>query len=93
MDQITQQLRRYMPELRRKYGVRKLGVFNSFLAQHHSGICDLNVLVELDQPLGWAFFDLKMYLERKLQMHIDVFTEDSLKPALREQIMNEIKFV
>ncbi len=82
-----------MPEIRRKYGVRKLGVFNSFLAQHHTGECDLNVLVELERPLGWEFFDLKMFLERKLQMHIDVFTDSSLKPALRDQILAEIKYV
>lgn len=90
MELIAQQLRRYMPDLRRKYGVRRLGLFNCYLAHHHSGVCELNVLVELEQPLGWAFFDLKTYLERKLQMRIDVFTEASLKPALRDEILQDL---
>jgi predicted nucleotidyltransferase len=51
------------------------------------------VYVELEKPLGWKLFELKEYLEQKLELHIDIITPRGIKPALKEEIMSAIQFV
>lgn len=90
---IPKLLKRLKPELHRKYGVTRIGCFDCYIDRHHNLLRDINVIVELEKPLGWDFFELKEFLERKLEVHIDILTERAIKPALRDEIMEEIIFV
>jgi predicted nucleotidyltransferase len=51
------------------------------------------VLVELEQPLGWRFFEMKEWLEFKLGFSIDICTPASLKPALKDEILSQTHYV
>ncbi len=86
-------LHKLKPVLKEKYGVKKIGFFDCFLDKHHNGLCELNVLVELEQPLGWRFFELKEWLEFKLGFSIDICTPASLKPALKDEILSQTHYV
>lgn len=86
-------LRKIKPILREKFGVRRVGYFDCYIDHHHNANCEVNILVELEKPLGWDFFALKEFIERRLGMHIDICTERSLKPALREEILAQTRFV
>lgn len=90
---IISSLRRLHPELWKKFGVTKIGIFDCYLKPHQGTMSDLNVLVELEHPLGWKYFELKSFIEKKLGMHIDIFTPRALKPTLREEILHKTKFV
>ncbi len=89
---IVKQLQRLKGELYNRYGVVKIGFFDCFISHHHNALCDLNVLVELERPLGWQYFALKEYIEEKLEIHIDIFTAKALKPSLREEILSKIQY-
>jgi predicted nucleotidyltransferase len=56
-------------------------------------LCDINVLVELEKPLGWDFFALKEFLQRKLEIHIDIITANAIKPAMQADVMKEVHFI
>jgi uncharacterized protein len=86
-------IRRIKPELRRKFGVTRIGCFDCYIDHHHNKLCDLNVLVELEQPLGWDYFALKEFLQKKLEIHIDIFTPNAIKPAMKEDVMKEVHFI
>ncbi len=90
---IPKQLTRMRYDLERRYGVTRLGCFDCFIDHHHNRLCDINVYVELEKPLGWKFFELKEYLEQKLEVHIDILTPRAIKPALKDEIMAAIEFV
>ena len=90
---IPKQLTRMRSDLERRYGVTRLGCFDCYIDHHHNRLCDINVYVELDKPLGWKFFELKEYLEQKLEVHIDILTPRGIKPALKDEIMAAIQFV
>ena len=90
---IVSTLKRLKGELYKRFGVTKVGCFDCYIDHHHNRLCDINVLVELEKPLGWDYFGLKEYLEKKLEVHIDIFTPRAIKPGLREEIMNSVEFV
>jgi len=85
-------LRKLKPMLREKYGVQRIGYFDLFIDHHHNKLCELNILVELERPLGWDFFSLKQFLEKRLGMSIDICTPNSIRPALRDEIYEHTVF-
>jgi predicted nucleotidyltransferase len=44
---------------------------------------DLDILVDFSGRIGWKFFDLKLYLEQKLSLKVDLVTKEALKKRLR----------
>lgn len=90
---IPRDLQRIKSELHTRFGVKKIGCFDCYIKHHHNRLCDINILVELDKPLGWKFFALKEFIEKRLQLHIDIFTDKALKPALKEEIISQTHFV
>ncbi|MFN8776677.1 MAG: hypothetical protein ACK5XV_07925 [Flavobacteriales bacterium] len=85
-------LHRLKPVLREKFGVKRIGYFESYIDYHHNQHCELNILVELERPLGWDFFALKEFIERRLGMSIDICTPQALRPALRDEIISQTTF-
>ncbi len=70
-------------------GVKELYLFGSVARDEATLTSDVDVLVELARPMGFEFFALKPMLENFLGCEVDVGTPDSLKPALRERVMQE----
>lgn len=85
-------LHRLKPVLREKFGVKRIGYFESYIDYHHNQHCELNILVELERPLGWDFFALKEFIERRLGTSIDICTPQALRPALRDEIISQTTF-
>lgn len=91
--QIDTQLLRLRPELKKKFGVERLAYFDQFLSEHRTYKCQLNIMVELKKPLGWDFFSLKEFLEKKLQLRIDICTPRSIKPAIRGEVNKALHYL
>jgi uncharacterized protein len=77
-----------------KFGVGSLAIFGSVARNEARTDSDIDILVEFDKPVGlFEFIDLKDYLEKVLQSHVDMGTPSSLKPKLREQVPKEAIYV
>lgn len=92
-QEILHNLARLKPELRSRWGVKRIGCFDVYLDKHRSFDCELNILVELERPLGWEFFAMKEWVQLKLRMPIDICTEKSIKPDLKKEVFANIQFV
>jgi uncharacterized protein len=74
----------------RSLGVKSLMLFGSVAKDLASSKSDVDVLVELDEAIGFfEFFRIKHYLENLLQCPIDLGTIDALKEHLRQPILEE----
>ncbi len=93
LEDIEKILKNNKEILREKYFVKKIGVFGSFSRGEETTESDVDILVELFEPLGWEFFDLKEYLEEILTKKVDLGTVDAIRPQLREKILNEVVYV
>ena len=91
-NQILTILRKHAPFLRERFKVKRIGVFGSYARGHEKGTSDVDILVDLHGPIGWEYVDLKEYLEKILEIDVDLVTVKALKPQLREVILKEVVF-
>lgn len=73
-----------------KFKVKKIGIFGSLVRGEDREQSDIDILVELYEPIGWDFVELKDFLEKILQKPVDLVTKNSLKPLIRDQILSEV---
>ena len=74
-----------------KLGVKSLNLFGSVARDQANHQSDVDILVELDECVGFfEFFQIKHYLEDLFQCPVDLGTIDSLKEHLRKTILEEV---
>jgi predicted nucleotidyltransferase len=73
-----------------KLGVKSLNIFGSVARDEANFQSDIDVLVELDESIGFfEFFQIQHYLEDLLQCRVDLGTVDALKEHLRQPILKD----
>ncbi len=90
---IIQTLEREFATLKDRFAVKSLGLFGSIARGDASPSSDVDILVEFDAPSFDHYMDLKFYLEERLGRPVDLVLKGSLKPALRERILREVRDV
>lgn len=90
---IEKRLIALKPVLMKKFKVRNIGVFGSYSQGTETASSDIDILIDLQEPLGWKFFDLKEFLEEELNRSVDLVTRNALKKQLRDKILSQTKFV
>ena len=87
-------LREHEPILREQFGVKKIGVFGSFVRGEERPDSDVDVLVEFrrGQETFDHYMDLKFYLEDLFGRSVDLVMKGAVKRRLREYIMNEVVY-
>ena len=71
-------LQEHMPELEREYGVVSLALFGSYVRGEEQEDSDLDVLVDLNRPMGLlAFIALGDYLSQLVGRQVDLTTTRS----------------
>ncbi|WP_441000645.1 nucleotidyltransferase family protein [Fodinibius sp. SL11] len=73
----------------KKYGIKRAGVFGS-TARGEAQSKDVDLLVKIDKKISLLdFIGIQQELEDELGMKVDLVEYDSLKPALKEDILKE----
>jgi predicted nucleotidyltransferase len=93
LRQILEILRAHRSSLVRKYGIRSIAVFGSYVRQDQSPQSDLDVLVEFERPLGLAFVDLAEELETILGIHVDLVSRGALDQKGYDSIAPDLRYV
>lgn len=89
-----QLIRQLTPTLQKKYQVKKIGIFGSYARAEQTRNSDIDVLVELNKPIGmFAFLDLEQLLSRHLKRPVDLVTKLALKPATKKGILKDTVYV
>lgn len=89
-DAVIQTLKRENTRLSNKFGVKSLFLFGSVAKDEAAPSSDVDLLVEFNQPAGYfVLFSLQDYLEDLLGCTVDLGAPASLKPYLRERVMQE----
>lgn len=89
---ILNKLRELKPILSKEYAVRRIGLFGSFADNSADENSDIDLLVELDKPIGWKFFSLEIYLEKVFGRKIDLVTKNALKEQIKKDILNKVNY-
>jgi uncharacterized protein len=91
-NEILVKLRELKPILNKEYAVKEIGLFGSFSDNTSSEQSDIDIIVELERPIGWKFFTLEMFLENTFDRKIDLVTKNALKAQIKERILDQVKY-
>jgi len=87
-EEILEILKAELPYLREKFRVVRLGLFGSYARGEATPDSDIDILVELEPPMGFfGFIDLEDYLSERLGSKVDLVTPDALKPLIKPRIL------
>lgn len=91
-EEVREILSRNKEELRVRFGVRRIGIFGSYARGEQTPLSDVDVLVELERPIGWEIVDLHRYLEEILNLKVDLVTMGALrrKPHLLQIVQKDL---
>jgi uncharacterized protein len=73
-------------------GVKKIGLFGSYLKDNQNKKSDIDILVKFDYPDFEKYAELLILLEKIFKKKIDLVTESSLRPELK-YVLKEAKYV
>jgi predicted nucleotidyltransferase len=80
--------------LEKEFGLTKIGLFGSYAREEAHSKSDVDIAVEINSPNKFrSFFALKVYLEKHLNLTVDLGIESTLKPIVKQQIEDEIIYV
>jgi len=92
-NDILARLRELKPILYKEYAVKEIGLFGSFSDDTFTANSDIDILVELERPIGWKFFSLELYLERIFNRKIDLVTKNAIKEQIKDTILKQVHYV
>lgn len=76
------------------FGVRRCGLFASFLNEEISSESDVDLLVEFepDQKTFLNFMNLTFFLEEAFGRKVELVTPESLSPYLGPEILSDVEY-
>jgi hypothetical protein len=92
--EIIDIIRQTRPEIEARYGVKRLGLFGSFVRGQAGRRSDIDILVSFRRDIDlFEFLDLKDFLQKRLDHKVDLVMESALKPAIGKRIRAEVEYV
>ncbi|ASJ02526.1 nucleotidyltransferase [Thermococcus profundus] len=94
LSDVQRILRLHRSELRRRFGVKRIGIFGSYSRGEQKPESDVDILVEFESPIGMIdFIRLQEYLESLLGVRVDLVTPQALKKRIKEHVLREVKYL
>lgn len=94
IENIKEKLKGLTPVLEEKYGVSRVGIFGSYSRGEEKKGSDLDLLVDLQQPIGlFKIVELEDYLSDELAVKVDLVTERALSPYIKNNVLGDLKIV
>jgi hypothetical protein len=95
--EITEKIREILAghklELRKRYKVKEIGVFGSYIKNKQKQVSDIDILVDFkEMPTLIKFINLENYLSDLLGVKVDLVMKKALKPNIGKVILDEVIF-
>lgn len=90
-DVILGRLDELLPELKRNYKIKEIGLFGSVVRNEYKNNSDIDFLVEFEK--GADLFDLTalgIFLEDEFGSKVDVVSKRAVRDELKNHILSEV---
>lgn len=92
-DEILLKLRELLPDLKKEYAVKRIGLFGSYSQNAQHPESDIDLLVEFEKPIGWKALSLELFLQKVFGKKVDLVTKNALKAQIEDDILNQVNFI
>ena len=94
LDDCKRKLTEFKHQSGLKYGLVRIGIFGSVARRENTDDSDIDIVVELLKPSLSIMYDLRENLKQLFGCNVDLIRfRDSLRPILRNNILNEAVYV
>jgi predicted nucleotidyltransferase len=93
VEEIKRIILQHKAEIKKKFKVKTIGVFGSYVRGEQKRGSDVDILVEFEEDAEIGFFkflDLEEFLSQKLGVKVDLVTKNALKPYIGKSILQEV---
>ncbi len=91
---LKKNLKKLKPTLSRKFKVKRLGLFGSYVKGQARQSSDIDVLVEFSRSIDLLdFVALERFLADQTGAKIDLVSMKALRPEFKDAILNEVVYV
>jgi predicted nucleotidyltransferase len=77
-------------DILKKYGVKKLELFGSYVKGEQKNDSDIDFLVEFNRPNFENFMDLVFFLEDLFGKRVELITKGSMSPYIEPYVEKEL---
>lgn len=90
-EEILSILKSLKSEIKKKYKVKNLGLFGSYVKKEQKETSDIDILVEFEEDADlFHLIGLSLFLEESFNTKVDVVSKSALKKELRDIILQEV---
>lgn len=94
LKELQERIKSSKPILKKKFKVKDIGIFGSYVRGEQKENSDLDVLVEFGERVGFfKFLELEEYLEGLLKLKVDLVSRKALKPRIGQHILKEVVMI
>ena len=96
LESIQKLLIEHKEELLKKYSLKEIGIFGSYVRGEQEDVSDLDVLVEFGEDARISLLDfvgLENDLSDFLGVKVDLVEKSALKPRIGKRILEEVVFL
>lgn len=87
-------LKDYREELKRRFKVREIGLFGSYVKGQQKQRSDVDILVEFTEPVSLLdLVGVELYLGEILGIKVDVVPKEDIRPELKQTILKEVVYL
>ena len=93
LEEIKEILKENEVTLRKRFKVKELGIFGSYVRDEQKKSSDIDILVEFREPISLLeFVALERYLSELIGRKVDLVMKTALKPRIGKHILKEVVY-
>jgi len=93
MNEMVQILQQHKEELFKRYPLKSMALFGSYSRGEETSESDVDLLVELNGPIGIRFLNLNYEIENLLHKKVDLVSKRGVKPLYLASIEPDLIYV
>lgn len=95
-EEIISILREQKEILKRKYKIKEIGIFGSYVRGEQKKKSDVDILIEFEEDAEISlldFIEIELYLSKLIGKRVDLVEKSTLKPFIGKNILKEIIYL
>lgn len=94
IKKIEKQLKELKPLFKEKFKAKEIGIFGSRIRGEEKKKSDIDILVDFEEEADFFhLIGLSLYLEKKLNIKVDVVPKKSLRREIKKFILKDLVLV
>ncbi|MFW6149546.1 MAG: nucleotidyltransferase family protein [Atribacterota bacterium] len=93
LDKIINILKKHKEELKKRYNIKEIGVFGSYVRGEDKVKSDLDILIEFEEDADvdlLKFVNMENYLSEIIGIKVDLVEKSGLKTRIGKHILKEV---